>query len=210
MKTLVDPDLACGAPDHNIGAWLLWMQGQSYDQNSGVGCQANLDDSKEDGRLTDKQLRYIAYTSWINGAQGAMFWELSKSDPDMFARARRISHEAFLLRKYLLEPDAGINATITSLQADDETAQFIIKKNPNFAPNSTHKSKVMLMVCNNSDRETSLWVQFPQDQQIDFSTVQGINLFYYWSFTEDSVNNRIGVGIAGSDGRSFTFKIKAD
>lgn len=196
IKNLIEP--ICGAPANNIHAWMLWYQGQSYDDEA-PGC-VNLDDNNENGRLTEEQLRYLCYTSWINGAQGAMFWELSKSDPIMFTRARKITFEANLLKSYLLESDAGINATITSTNDDDSTAQFIIRKDPNFIPNSTHKSKVMMMICNNSVFQTNLWIQFPQNQIIDFSTVSGIIPSYQWSFTPDYVNNRLGVGIASCVG----------
>ncbi|MEW6233952.1 MAG: hypothetical protein AB1656_01065 [Candidatus Omnitrophota bacterium] len=200
MKNLIEP--VCNAPDNNIHAWLLWSQG--YWQE-GV---SNPDDSNENGYMTEEQLRYVNYASWINGAQGAMFWNLSKSNTRSFERAKKVSEEAYLASKCLMESDSGISATITSTNDDDSTAQFILRRDPNFVPGTQYKDCLLLMVCNNSQYATNVWIQFPQNQII--STAFGINQSYNWSYTIDTSNNRFGVGLARSSARAFFIYIAAD
>jgi hypothetical protein len=136
---------------------------------------------------------------WINGAQGAMFWLLSKSDSTAFELAKKVSKEAYLASEYLMEPDAGIAATITSTEGD-ETAQFILRRHPDY-PN-----KVLIMICNNTDEVAYIWVYFPQDCEIQ--QVEQLIPAYQWSYIVYA--DRFSVGMGPWTARAFILNVIED
>ncbi|HOE11580.1 MAG TPA: hypothetical protein PLQ35_13140 [bacterium] len=188
MTYLIDPEPGMLTYDDNIHAWLLHSQGMPLDVQG-----------REDDYLADEELRYVNYSAWINGAQSAMFWLLSKSDEVAFPRAKKISKEAYLVSNYLMEPDAGIDATITSTEGD-ETAQFILRRHPDY------QDQVLIMICNNTDEEADIWVYFPQDCEIQ--QVEQLVQSYQWSCIVYS--DRINIGMGPWTARAFILHVDED
>ena len=160
---------------------------------------ANPQYEEEYGYLHEEQLRYVNYAAWINGAQGAMFWLLSKSNTTAFPRAKKISYEAHLVSEYLMEPDAGIAATITSTEGD-ETVQFILRRHPDY------QDQVLIMICNNTDEEADIWVYFPQSCEIQ--QVEQLVQSYQWSCIVYS--DRINIGMGPWKARAFILHVDED
>ncbi|HQP98138.1 MAG TPA: hypothetical protein PLY86_06770 [bacterium] len=192
MTYLLDPAPGMPTYDDDIHAWLLHSQGMY------MAC-ANPQYEEEYGYLHEEQLRYVNYAAWINGAQGAMFWLLSKSNTTAFPRAKKISYEAHLVSEYLMEPDAGIAATITSTEGD-ETVQFILRRHPDY------QDQVLIMICNNTDEEADIWVYFPQSCEIQ--QVEQLVQSYQWSCIVYS--DRINIGMGPWKARAFILHVDED
>jgi hypothetical protein len=198
VRSLLQPEGT--APNNNIKSWLLWAQGMGYEDVNYNDAALNLkfpndtyqpipNPSSEYGFMTTEQLRYVIYTPWINGAQGAMFWELSKSDSKSFTRANQIMYEAGILSKYLLQPDAGIAATITSSNDDNSTVQFILRRDPDFDPStSEYLDKILILISNNSLNTSIITVQFPATHHI--GRVESAFIGYSEYAFLDQINNK--------------------
>ena len=106
------------------------------------------------------------YAPWINGAQGAMFWNLSQAKEIAYSIAKQVSHEAYLASKYLLQeppdiqtsPETDISVTSTG---GDDSVQFIVREDPDFVPDANYKNQVMVMFCNNADQAVTVSIRFP-------------------------------------------------
>ena len=143
------------------------------------------------------------HAPWINGAQGAMFWDLSDSDDIAYAIARQISKEAYLASAYLLEPDAGLAATIDS-SAGSHTAQFILKKHPDYGPPS-YNDLMMLMVCNNASITATINISIPGDQIVGMGPIV---YGYNWSYSLN--NNLISLEMEPYTARAFILYVPSE
>lgn len=203
VDNLLSP--TCGIPIRSQGptrGYLLKSQG---------GRETSI--SYNDGYIHDEELRYVNYGPWINGAQGCIFFTLSKSgyDPptghdemEAFELAERISKEAYYLSKYLLRPDAGINATISSTPESDTYVQFILKDEPNYVPTPPITRRVMLMVCNNSINVNYVTIDFPQSMTI--YKVKSFFTEYDWS--HDDAEHSVSIGLGGQTARAFIIEFE--
>ncbi len=201
-----DPALVPTKYHHNIHAWLLTSQGQRFgDYNYSTGVYTPLNNehpgtSADHGYLTEEQLRYVNYAPWINGAQGAGFLFLSKSDDIAFTRAYNISEEAYYVSKYLMESDAGIEAELRT--SNGAYAQFILRSDPLFTPTpgNQNSDKLMLMVCNNSGFDTDVEIKFPDTTT--FGGVAPLPTELPWNYS--TTGHKIELEMNAWTARAFT------
>ena len=176
----------------NKKAWTLWMQGRS-----GLG-----ENSPYFGKsyLMEDELRYQAYCSWINGSQGAFFWELAKSDQLSLDISTKISKEAHYASQCLMQKTDIVSDVSCIEFEDNHDVQYIIRKDPNwFGSGSTIEKRYLLMICNNSKENSNCFVDF----KTPIKKVESIVPQYNWSHVFRNDNKEIGVGLGGYRARAF-------
>ncbi len=108
-------------------------------------------------------IRYLAYSSWVNGEQGLMFFSLDNPEAEeWFPYCNILTKEAYLMKDFLLQqPDESLNdiaeVTIEDSREIDHRARFLLRRSQD-----PSEDKLLLMICNysNDDDEHAVTVRF--------------------------------------------------
>lgn len=188
-RILIERD--CNVPDlKNNPAYLLWSQGEDF--------SPAVNPTTGDGYLTEEQLRYQNYCTWINGGMGAMFWQLSKSDIIAYTRAKKVSYEAYKASEFLMNSQDSDLRCFMHFD-NDMDCQFILRRNP------YDENELLWMVCNSS-RHTG-YVKLSLPTTFTIKSVRPIVNNYDWDITTYRDKKTLRITMNELEGRAFLIKI---
>ncbi len=134
-----------------------------------AGCKDNVMTTSIPANLNDELYRYLAYSSWVAGGQGLLFFSYANSEaekwfgddsaPDGDEICAVIAEEAATMKDWLMdEPADNITATISDSQGDNDRLRFTLRRDQNGQDN-----RILLLFCNfNNDSSThSTSIHFP-------------------------------------------------
>jgi hypothetical protein len=153
------------------------------------------------GEMSEDQLRYQLYTQWVNGAQGAMFWNLSKSNLRMFNIVKKLSYEAFKCSNYLMNPPDDIcNDFDVIVSNDNADVQFIVRKDPTYVFGS--KCRYLILLVNNSNIRTDVTLQIPKTLKFYERLSELVNQDFSAQFTK-TTNNQLRIELNKYSGKAY-------
>lgn len=152
------------------------------------------------GEMTEDQIRYQVYTQWVNGAQGAMFWNLSKANERMFNIVKKVSYEAYKCSNYLMNPPDDICKKFQlNVTQDHCDVQLLVRKDPKYL----YGNRYLIIIVNNSKDSTEVNLEIPSEISKYYNELRYVVHKYGLSNRMRAFNNKFKTVMDGYSGQAF-------
>lgn len=123
----------------------------------------------ENANIHEEKIRYLAYSSWVAGGQGIIFFRYDHPDAEKWFEynglddntgiSARITKEAYIMKDWLMDgPVEDIDAYCFDSLGDNDSVRFILRENQ-----WGTDDRILLLFCNFADDNNthSTYVYFP-------------------------------------------------
>lgn len=187
----------------NIAQWAMGYTSAPYIR----WMETHTENYLTENNLVPENYRYMAYSSWVNGGQGVMFYNLNyNNNSDWLTWTDEIAQEANAMKPWLMGQHAtNISATIRVDNGADHRVRFILKRSTD---QNEQRVLCLFTVSVKDNAEHTVYINFPNHQIVSIPNQSQIVDYYSWSFEREDNYHTLRVGTRDVWGRAFLLTLQ--